>query len=494
MSTTSTTFPAVGSVVGSVGEVVDLAAVERVVAAWCEGLDASVLTGADAAAGAERLAVVIRRCQAAQLVLAGRAEACNAYAARARSAADWLARQNGTTAGQAKRALQTAKRLDACPATRDALVAGEISTDEADAVSEAAVADPGSELRLLAGARANHDLRETRQAADKVRHAARSAEDEAARHARLHRSRALRIGTGRDGHVEVHGQFTPAAFASVKPILDAHLKIRLDQARTAGERDGWDAYRADAWLAAIAAGSTATAPTATTATATTANAPAPTAPAATAPAAMATAPLPSTAATPSGGEESQGRLFAPGGDVGAAEGLDPKVNWNLVVLVDGIALKRGYTAPGETCEIPGVGPIPVAWIHQLLPDLHAELLIHDSVDIRAYATTTRHRTRPVDLAVRVRDRHCTVPRCHHDVGELDHIVDFAEVQQTSVEAIHGMCHHDHDDKTYRGATFARTDTHWQHWPPGTDPATDEPMTAPIGAHLTTWNLDHLPDG
>ena len=261
-----------------------------------------MLTGADAATGAERLAVVIRRCQAAQLVLAGRAEACNAYAARARSAADWLARQNGTsTDRQAKRALQTAKRLDGCPATRDALVAGEISTDEAEAVSEAAVADPGSERRLLASARTNHDLRETRQAADKVRHAARSAEDEAARHARLHRSRALRIGTGRDGHVEVHGQFTPAAFASVKPILDAHLKIRLEQARTAGERDGWDAYRADAWLAAIAAGSTTPAPTATTATATTANAPAATAPAATAPAAM-----PTTAATPSAGDESAG--------------------------------------------------------------------------------------------------------------------------------------------------------------------------------------------
>ena len=120
-------------------------------------------------------------------------------------------------------------------------------------------------------------------------------------------------------------------------------------------------------------------------------------------------------------------------------------------------------------------------------------MIHDAVDIRAYATTTRHRTRPVDLAVRVRDRHCTVPRCHHDVSELDHIIDYAKVQQTSVEAIHGMCHHDHDDKTYRGATFTRTDTHWQHWPPGTDPTTSPPMTAPIGAHLTTWNLDHLPD-
>ncbi len=474
MSIPSTSSPH-GSAVELVDEV-DLAAVERIVGTWCSRLDASVLTGADAAAGAERLAVVIRRCQAAQVVLAGRAEACNAYAARARSAAEWFARLNGTTAGQAKRALETGRRIEGCPETRAAFVSGEISTDEADLVSEAATVDPGSELRLLAGARTHHDLRETRQAADKVRHAARSAEDEAARHARLHRSRALRIGTSRDGHVEIHGQFTPAAFATVKPIIDAELKVRHERARQAGEHDGWDAYRADAFLAAISRG--AAAPGAAGApnagrTAEPANAD------------PANADADATA-------EGQDRLFVPGEDLASADGLDPKVNWNLVVLVDGIALKRGWAAPGETCEIPGIGPIPVTWIRRLLPQLHAELLIHDSVDIRAYATTTRHRTRPVDLAVRVRDRCCTVPHCHHEMSELDHIVDYAEVHETSVDAIHGMCNRDHDDKTYRGATFRRTESHWQHWPAGTDPDSTPPQTAPIGAHLTTWNLDQLP--
>ncbi len=471
----------------TVDEVVDLAAVERIVAAWCDGLDASVSSGVDAAAGAERLAVVIRRCQAAQLVLAGRADECNAYAARARSAADWLARQNGTSMTQAKRALETAKRLDACPATRDALVAGDISTDEAEAVTDAATVDPSSEQRLLADARLNHDLRETRQAADKVRRAARSAEDEAARHARLHRSRSLRISSSREGHVEIHGLFTPAAYASVKPIIDAHLRARHEQARTASERDGWDAYRADAFLAAIRSGATGPTVAVSDTTSPTTDTAAPSTP-------PVVPPRASPAADTDLDAEGQGRLFAPGADLGAADGLDPKVSWNLVLLVDGIALKRGYAAPGETCEIPGIGAIPVSWIRRLLPELHAELLIHDTVDMRAYATTSRHRTRPVDLAVRVRDRRCTVPRCHLDVGELDHIIDYAEVQETSVEAIHGMCHRDHDDKSYRGATFARTDTHWQHWPPGIDPATSPPMTAPIGAHLTAWNLDHLPDG
>ncbi len=168
------------------------------------------------------------------------------------------------------------------------------------------------------------------------------------------------------------------------------------------------------------------------------------------------------------------------------------MNWNLVILVDGIALKRGYAAPGETCEIPGIGSIPVAWINQLLPEVHTEMLIHDAVDIRAYATKTRHRTRPVDLAVRVRDRDCTVPRCHRDISELDHIDDYADTHDTSVANVHGMCNANHDDKTYRHATFQRDDTTWNWWPPGTDPATTPPMTAPIGHHLTPWNLDHPP--
>ncbi|MGZ4709059.1 MAG: hypothetical protein ACXWBN_10010, partial [Acidimicrobiales bacterium] len=45
----------------------------------------------------------------------------------------------------------------------------------------------------------------------------------------------------------------------------------------------------------------------------------------------------------------------------------------------------------------------------------------------------------------------------------------------------------------RNATFRRDDTHWHWWPPGTDPTTTPPLTAPIGHHLATWSLDHLPD-
>jgi len=459
-------------------EPADLAVLEHLGESWCERLEPAVLAGSDAAGMAERLAFLVRRLQAAQLTLAPRAADCNAYAARATSAADWLAHQNGISIAQAKRALDTTRRLETCPDTKDAFLAGEISADEAEAVTDAAKADPRSEQRLLDGARARHDIRETRQAADKVRRAANSAEDEQARHARLHHTRGLRIGESADGHVEIRGRFTPAAFATVKPVIDAHMRLRVEQARRDGTRDGWDGYRADAFLAAIAAGGSGA-----TTTRPAAKHP---------PAATATATAHTEAPTADTEADNEGRLFVPGDDIGSADGLDPKVNWNLVVLVDGIALKRGYAAPGETCEIPGIGPIPVAWIETLLPHVHTEMLIHDSVDIRAYATNTRHRTRPVELAVRVRDRDCVIPRCHRDPTEFDHRVPFADTHDTSVANGNRVCTPDHRDKTHHGSTLDRDDTHWRCWPPGTDPTATPPMTAPIGQHLTTWNLDHLP--
>ncbi len=104
---------------------------------WCSSVDPSVLSGSDAAVGAERLAVVIHRYEAIQLLLAARAAECNAYEARAHSGPDWFATLNGISKAEATRAIDTAKRLDACPATKATFAAGEISTDEADAVTGA---------------------------------------------------------------------------------------------------------------------------------------------------------------------------------------------------------------------------------------------------------------------------------------------------------------------------------------------------------------------
>ncbi|MGZ4786147.1 MAG: hypothetical protein ACXV5S_10780, partial [Acidimicrobiales bacterium] len=94
-----------------------LADVVGVVGSWCGQTDPALLTGVEAASGVEALAVVIRQLSATQALLAGGAAECNSYSRRSPSPEDWLARANGTSRGEAKKAVDTAKRLRSCPAT-----------------------------------------------------------------------------------------------------------------------------------------------------------------------------------------------------------------------------------------------------------------------------------------------------------------------------------------------------------------------------------------
>jgi hypothetical protein len=60
----------------------------------------------------------------------GRSPAVGSGAHRERGFKDghsWLAQQSGTTGTQARQALETANRLEACPDTKAALLAGDIS-------------------------------------------------------------------------------------------------------------------------------------------------------------------------------------------------------------------------------------------------------------------------------------------------------------------------------------------------------------------------------
>ena len=61
---------------------------------------------------------------------------------------------------------------------------------------------------------------------------------------------------------------------------------------------------------------------------------------------------------------------------------------------------RGHIEDGETCEIPGVGPVPVAATRSQLSDAFVKILVHHGVDI----TTVCHpgRTVPAHLQSRAR--------------------------------------------------------------------------------------------
>jgi len=88
-----------------------LAAVERSVDAWCDGLEVALLAGTDAADQTERLSAVERRIVAAKTALAGRVEETRAYRRTHKDATGWLATTAGTSPGDAARMLRTNSRL-----------------------------------------------------------------------------------------------------------------------------------------------------------------------------------------------------------------------------------------------------------------------------------------------------------------------------------------------------------------------------------------------
>ncbi len=61
-----------------------------------------------------------------------------------------------------------------------------------------------------------------------------------------------------------------------------------------------------------------------------------------------------------------------------------RVPATVIVRVDHAALVRGTTEPGETCEIAGIGPVPVPVARKLEgDDSILKVLVHDTTDVRA---------------------------------------------------------------------------------------------------------------
>jgi hypothetical protein len=114
------------------------------------------------------------------------------------------------------------------------------------------------------------------------------------------------------------------------------------------------------------------------------------------------------------------------------------------------ALKRGHTIPGETCSIPGIGPLPVALVRQVLGDAVLELVITEGQDVRAVVTNSRHIKRALQIALEERDPTCCVPGCEmSDPLEIDHRTDFAKGGPTSLDNLARLCPFHHDLKTHK---------------------------------------------
>jgi hypothetical protein len=208
-------------------------------------LDPRNLSGVDAVRLVELFSEGERVCAAGRTLAAGRVQRSPEWSAAGyRTPAQWMAAHTKVTLGQAITALETARRLESLPMTRERFAAGRLSEVQAAEIAAAATAHPQSEDLLLEAAE-SETVAALRDRCREVRASAHSDEDACER---IRRGRYLRHWTDPDGAVRLNGRFAPDDGAKLVASVQARAERLQVEARRTGQREPADAYAADALL------------------------------------------------------------------------------------------------------------------------------------------------------------------------------------------------------------------------------------------------------
>ncbi len=413
----------------------DLAAARaagEVVKAFVAELEAACYSGADSVSLVTFFTEMERTAVAGKTLAARRVEESNVHLLRGhRSAAELLAAQTGDSLGEAKGLIRLGQQLADQPDLEVAFRDGRLSRRRVALVSDAAKVNPDRERDLVGGAQTDSDA-SLKERCLRAKAEGRSKEDAERHRRRLHEQRSVRTWTDADGAFCLNAVFAPEAGAELKAALEAQADRQFDGARREGRFETSDAYRADALFALV---------------------------------------------TGKGILGPASRGSGPGcvaGPPGPARAPDPKVTVSVVVGLE--TLRRGQVHGGERCDIPGVGPVSVEYVHGLLGEALVELLIADATDVTAVYSAGRHIPRRIYSAVLQRDPRCVVPGCDARLGlENDHwVVDFARGGLASMDNIARLCHHHHLLRTHDGYRLLGGPGEWQ-WLAPDDPKVPKRM-------------------
>ncbi|HEX2052958.1 MAG TPA: DUF222 domain-containing protein [Actinomycetota bacterium] len=356
------------------------------------------------------LAALERFCRAEKLCAAGKALASRQvatpdawYDSLERSPAHLIAKASGSSVKRAGDVLETAELLKDLPDTERAFRSGRLSESQAIEMASAVAMDPETEQALLEAAEYQAFLQLQREC-QRVRAAAM---DEQQKHDRAHRRRHLSHWVDPEGVFHLQGRMTPKAGAVVVSALEPFKVQLLKQAASPGkvkESDG--ALLVDA-LVEMA---------------------------------------------------EQARC--------GGSSVRPGPQAMVQVRVDLAALLRGYTEKGEVCEVPGVGPIPVAAARELSVDSFLYGLLYEANDIVAEVGFGRTISASLRRALAERDQVCVVSGCDRMCClEFDHVTEFAKGGSTSLGNLVRMCGWHHSLKTYHGYRLERIAGRWILTPP-----------------------------
>jgi hypothetical protein len=232
---------------------VRLPEIREAISRYAESSDASSLTGSEALRGMREAARIENIAAGLKAKFSARVAATEAHhLTGARSAAELLARESGTTIGAAKDAIESAKRLADQPALNDAVTRGAVSQQQAAVISDAAGADPRAERTLLDQVQAGASLPELREQAARIKNAAHP--DPEARRRKIHDERSLREWTDGEGAGNLRMRDNPEVIAAIMARVNDVTDDIFKQAYREGRREPREAYAADALVQIVTGG------------------------------------------------------------------------------------------------------------------------------------------------------------------------------------------------------------------------------------------------
>ena len=139
------------------------------------------------------------------------------------------------------------------------------------------------------------------------------------------------------------------------------------------------------------------------------------------------------------------QLLTAGGD---GEPVPAGADAKIIVRIDHTALRRGHAVEGETCEIAGIGPVPVATVREWMGDAFLAAVLTKGDDVQKVVHLGRKFRSTQRTALQWQNPICARKGCANRLGlEYDHFEDWATTHTTRVGAAKRFCHPCHQLKS-----------------------------------------------
>ena len=354
-----------------------------------------------------------RLAAAGKALVAGRIDETGAWRKTgARDAIGFLAARTRCPRARVRDGLAAAQ-LGSMPLVNQALRGGELTIDGAADIAVAVAEHPEAETELVALAR----TATTRQLKERCLQILAQGQGAEQQHRRATAERSATSTVGRDGIWRLSTRLPVIDGALVDKTLDYFQTQIFDHARQQGDREPFDAYRADALVAmAQTAMGQDCAGTCTDAS-------------------------DETDGQHRSGNRSKRRR---------RHTRSSSIRHAIIITVPHSVFRTGTPGAGETCEVPGVGPVPASQVHQLMnDDPIIKAIVTKGRDITAVATPTRSIKEDLRLAVlAANDLTCAVATCDNmRFLELDHHWEYHKGGPTSYDNLRPLCSYHHDQRT-----------------------------------------------